>query len=169
MMKKLLISAIVMTFAITVNAQNDYPENTVDLSWMDGAPEKYLPKNTQMIISSSSSCNQNGEAFKDFIPKFRSNKAFRDSRVKFPPDDEMGKMTFDGLAGWIAGYQIFKAVQKNLRCDKSFGTWYNVSENEVCFKYEDVLPCDEWGGSGMYARFQRFDGKWYLTGIMAAG
>ncbi|MCH5318773.1 MAG: hypothetical protein J1E38_03580 [Paramuribaculum sp.] len=164
MIKKALVFVVLLAGALSVSAQTD-------LSWMENAPDKYLPKNTQIVISPESPCNQNGEAFKDFIPKFRTDKAFRDSRVKFDADDEMGKMSFKMLADYNdgKGYQLLKAVQKKLRCDKSFGTWYNVSENEVCFRYEDVLPCNDWGGGSVTARFQRIDGKWYLTGVMLAG
>ncbi len=138
-----------------------------DYSWMENSPENYLPKMTQIIISANSPCNQDGEAFKDFIPRFRTDKAFRNSRLKF--SDEMYESSFQSIAYSDTGYGIFKAVKKNTKCDKSYGTWYNVSANEVCFTYSDVLPCDEFGGSSVTARFQRIDGKWYCTACMVAG
>lgn len=141
----------------------DYQEE-----WWANAPHRYLPKATQLIISPTSACNQNGEAFKDFIPKFRNDATFRLSRVKFDSEENL-EWAYNTLGYWTTGYQLFKAVQRKQRCDKSFGTWYNVSANEIYFQYEDVLPCDEDGGSEMRARFQRIDGKWYLTGLMLAG
>lgn len=164
MFKKFIFSIVAFFAAMTALAQDD-------MSWMEKSPEKYQPQTTQIIISATSPCNVNGEAFKDFIPKFRDDNAFRESRLKFAPDDEIGKMSFKFLADWNdgKGYQLLKAFQKKLRCNKSFGTWYNVSADEVCFRYMDDLPCDEWGGSSFNARFQRIDGKWYLTGFMCAG
>ncbi len=164
-MKRLFFIVVGWMVAILSASAQDFP----DLSWMENAPDRYLPKMTQVIISADSPCNKDGEAFKDFIPRFRKDKAFRDSRVKF--SDEFYKMNFDMLAYWNDGngYAVLKAVKKNLRCDKSYGTWYNVSADEVCFRYEDVLPCVDAGGSSLSVRFQRIDGKWYCTGVMAAG
>jgi len=162
-MKK-LITILILVLAcmpIAVFAQ--------DYSWMENAPDKYLPSATQMVISATSPCNQGDEAFKNFIPKFRTNKQFRDSRIKF--SDEMGATMFEMLADCNNGngYALLKAVKKNTRCDKSYGTWYNISADEVCFVYNDVLPCDEYGGGSVMARFQRIDGKWYITDIRMAG
>lgn len=143
-----------------------------DNNWMDNAPEKYLPNTTKTIVSRESPCNQGEEAFMDFIPKFRTDKTFRDSRLKFSGEmADIEAAMFQGLADWNNGngYALLKAIQKNTRCDKSYGTWFNVSADEVCFRYEDVLPCSEWGGSSMFARFQRIGGKWYCTGIIMAG
>lgn len=156
-----LITLILSCLPLRISAQ--------DNAWMENAPEKYLPSTTQTIVSASSPCNQGEEAFKNFIPKFRSNKTFRNSRTRF--DDEMGQMMFDTLADWNSGngYALLKAVNKNTRCDKSFGTWFNISANEVCFIYQDVLPCDEWGGSTLLARLQRIEGKWYMTTPIMAG
>lgn len=134
-----------------------------DMSWCENAPDKYLPTTTKEIINRTSPCNQGGEAFMDFIPKFRTNAQFRKSRVRF--SDDMSKMTFE----YFDNYSLFKAHKKNTKCDQSFGTWFNVSDNEVCFIYQDVLPCSEAGGGTVMARFQRMDGKWYMTAIMAAG
>ncbi|MDE6330360.1 MAG: hypothetical protein K2L83_06580 [Muribaculaceae bacterium] len=143
-----------------------------DNNWIDNAPEGYLPNTTKIIVSRESPCNQGEEAFMDFIPKFRTDKEFRNSRLKFSGEmADVEANMFNLLADWNNGngYALLKAIQKNTRCDKSYGTWFNVSADEVCFRYEEVLPCSEWGGSAMYARFQRIDGKWYCTGIIMAG
>lgn len=155
------MNKLVLLFALlTVSIGISYADT--DYSWTENAPERYLPKMTQLIISADSPCNTGGEAFKDFIPRFRKDKAFRDSRIRI--DDEMGKMMVQ-----YTNFSLFKAQKKATKCDKSYGTWYNVSANEVFFRYEDVLPCSEAGGGCVMARFNRIDGKWYCTAIMAAG
>ena len=155
--RTLIVFAIAALAPLGINAQ--------DWSWMEKAPGKYVGANTAKIISSESACNQNGEAFKDFIPRFRTDKAFRNSRIRLAADDQIGAM---GLQ--YCDFKLLKASRRNTRCDKSYGTWYNVSANEVCFQYNDVLPCnDDVGGGSVSARFQRIDGKWYCTGFMAAG
>lgn len=136
-----------------------------DFSWMENSPQKYLPATTAEITSRASACNQGEEAFMDFIPKFRKNAAFRNKRVQFSEDDSMGKMGFE----CFDNFAIFKAIKKNTKCDKSYGTWFNISADEVCFVYNDVLPCYDCGGGTIAARFQRIGGKWYMTGFMAAG
>lgn len=136
-----------------------------DMSWMDNSPEKYLPAMTREVVSRTSACNQGEEAFMDFIPKFRTDKSFRDTRVKFDKEDQMSELSFK----YFDNFAILKASKKNTRCDKSYGTWYNVSANEVCFRYDDVLLCSEAGGGSVSARFQRIDGKWYITALMVAG
>lgn len=131
--------------------------------WFENCPGKCIRANTRIITNRQSPCNQGGEAFMDFIPKFRTDKAFRDSRAKF--GDEGG---WYGDLDWIA--DDLTPYQKNERCDKSYGTWYNISENEVCFYSTNVFTCDyDEGGSDMWFRFQRIDGKWYITGIRMAG
>lgn len=137
-----------------------------DFSWMEKAPEKYLASATQLVINPASPCNQGEEAFMDFIPKFRSDKKFRDSRMKFDDNEEMYVMSMESLADWNNGngYALFKAQKRK----RYYCTWYDVTANQVCFKMEDY-PSGEWGGSSMMARFQRIGGKWYITAIMMAG
>ncbi len=159
-LKSVLIAilAIVPSFTFAEDSMN----------WTADTPDKYVKSNTQIIISRRSPCNQGEEAFMDFIPKFRTDKAFRDSRARL--DGEYKLSEFNSLANWYGGYAILRASRKNSRCDKSYGTWYNISENEVCFHYSDVFPCgDVDGGSALWTRFQRIDGKWYITDILTAG
>lgn len=160
---------IAATLLLCIFSLDGYSQ--VDYSWTEKAPYEYQPKSTEMIISSASPCNQGEEAFKDFIPKFRTDPEFRKSRFRMSENDQPGILSFIGLEGWNDGngYALIKAFKKNLKCNKSFGTWYNVSANEVCFQYSDVLPCDEWGGSGFMVQFYRINGKWYLIGCLAAG
>ena len=165
-MKKLASFALMLLSAISIGAF----AQEADMSWMEKAPDKYLPAATRTITTATSPCNQHGEAFKDFIPKFRTDKSFRNSRLRLT--DEQSKMSAEALDspdGWEIGWNLFKASKKNTRCDKSYGTWFNVSANELCFIHQDVLLCDEWGGSTAYARFQRIGGQWYLTALMLAG
>lgn len=161
MFKKIFIIAACLLTTICASASD----------WLESVPGRYMAKNTQIIVSRESSCNQGEEAFMDFIPKFRTDKTFRDSRVRFEGEnDEIMNLSFRMMSEDPSSFKILKASQKNTRCDKSYGTWYNVSADEVCFYYTDVLPCnDEFGGSSVMARFQRFDGKWYCTGLMIAG
>lgn len=139
----------------------------LDFSWMENAPEKYLPATTTVIVTRTSPCNQGDEAFMDFIPKFRKDKAFRNSRLKFAADDEMGPQ----MAQMFDNWSLVKAGKGVSDGCKYYATWYNVSADEVCFKYEDwpADPNADWGGSGIYARFRRIDGKWYLIGLQIAG
>lgn len=159
--KCLFVVALVLN-ALAVSADDD--------SWMEMAPDHYIAKNTQIIISRESPCNQGEEAFMDFIPKFRADKAFRQSRLHFEGEDaELMSNCFRMQGEFESGYRILKAVNRNSRCDKSFGTWYNVSADEVCFRYDDVLLCVDAGGGSVSARFQRINGKWYCTGFFSAG
>lgn len=153
----LVIFLLATSASLSIHAQ--------DWSWMEDAPRKYVGANTARIISSGSECNRNGEAFKDFIPRFRTDKAFRESRIRLDADDEAGASTLK----YFDNFKLLKASHRNTRCDKSYGTWYNVSADQVCFHYSDVLLCSEAGGGSVSARFQRIGGKWYCTGFMAAG
>lgn len=138
-------------------------------AWMEKAPGKYLPATTRTIITSTSACNQGSEAFMNFIPKFRTDKKFRNSRIRLAADDEMGASSVEFFENW----QIIKAGKGVNRREgyRYFGTWYSVTADNVCFEYQDYPtdPNAEWGGSSAQFRFQRIDGKWYLTGIMLAG
>lgn len=165
-MKKILL-ALLMVAAITPFSSQAQDMDEVDFSWCDNAPERYSEANTKLIISPTSPCNTNGEAFKDFIPRFRTDKSFRESRLKL--STEMERSMFVMLGDWTTGYNIIKARQKNTRCDKSFGTWFDVTATNVSFAYDDVLLCSDFGGSSLRVRFTRIDGKWYCTGIMMAG
>lgn len=154
-MKKsvLLTIALIASFGI-ISAQSD-------TSWIESAPGRYLPQMTRAVTGADSPCNTGGEAFRDFIPAFRKDKAFRNSRIRIDEESEFILQYID--------FSVLKAVKKNTRCDKSYGTWYNVSANEVCFRFTDDMPCSEAGGGTFLARFQRIDGKWYLTDIMTIG
>ncbi|MDE6553172.1 MAG: hypothetical protein K2K98_09490 [Muribaculaceae bacterium] len=164
-MKKFLLILVCCLIGTYAYSQDDasWDDDSPDWSWMENAPGKYLPAMTKIIISADSPCNIDGEAFKDFIPRFRKDKAFRDSRLKLSSEMENTSME------WFDNFAILKASSKNTRCDKSFGTWFNVSADEVCFQYNDVILCNGDGGGSVNARFQRIDGKWYLTGLMIAG
>lgn len=161
-MKKLLSVLLLGASALCMTAQ-------VDNEWTFNAPEKYQPATTQVIVIRTSPCNQGEEAFMDFIPKFRKEKVFRDRRIKLSADDEYGRM----CAGNFDNWSIVKAGKGVNKRDGYgyFGTWYNVSADNVCFIYNDwpTDPDSPWGGSGAYFRFQRIDGKWFLTGIQLAG
>lgn len=156
-MKKILVSLVMAVFALTALAQ--------DSNWLEKAPQKYLPEMTQTIITRTSPCNQGDEAFMDFIPKFRTDKAFRNSRIKTDEDDDSAEM--------FENWKIIKGGKGVDRREglKYYGTWYNVSADEVCFQYfdEPTVPNSPWGGSCLMARFQRIGGKWYLTDLMIAG
>lgn len=161
-MKKLITLLLMFVGVFAMNAQDDS-------DWYCNAPEKYQPANTTIIVTRTSPCNQGEEAFMDFIPKFRTDKAFRNQRIRMAADDEMGKMIAKGFDNW----SCVKAGKKVNRQEgwKSVGTWYDVSADQVCFR-SDEYPTDpnaEWGGSTAMFRFQRINGKWYLTGIQVAG
>lgn len=158
-MKKAFLFLFMVFCAISINAQ--------DLDFMENAPDGYLPSNTKIITSRTSPCNQGEEAFMDFIPKFRTDKAFRNTRIRIDENDEIAKSSVE----WFDNWQIIKAGKGRTATEKYWGTWYNVSKDAVCFAYtnEPTDPNAEWGGSGAYFSFRRIDGKWYLTGIALAG
>lgn len=158
-MKKFLLSILVCILALPVYAQ--------DFSWLEDAPGKYLPSMTKVVVNRTSPCNQGEEAFMDFIPRFRKDKAFRNSRINLTGDNEMAKSLVDCFDNW----SIMKAGKGIMQDSRYYATWYNVSADEVLFQYGDepVDPYAEWGGSNLMARFQRIDGKWYLTDMVAAG
>lgn len=149
------------TVAVATMAQNS------DTEWYSNVPEGYLPGMTKEIISRESPCNQGEEAFMDFIPKFRKNATFRKSRIAIHAEDEMGASVAQAYDSW----GIVKAKRGTENGVRFFGTWYNVRPDSVCFHYEEwpTDPDSPWGGSAAFFRFQRINGKWYLTGIMVAG
>lgn len=138
-----------------------------NMEWCSDVPEGYLPAMTKKIISRETPCNQGEEAFMDFIPKFRKDEVFRKSRIAIPKEDEIGSSSAEYFGGW----EIIKAKKGKTTGVQFFGTWYDVKPDNVCFHYEECPtdPNAEWGGSSAFFRFQRIDGKWYLTGIMLAG
>lgn len=155
---------LVLTLFLTLFAFNLYAD---DFSWCEGSPDKYQPSTTKIIVTRTSPCNQGDEAFMDFIPKFRTNKAFRNSRIRIAAEDEISKMSADCFENW----HIIKAGKGVSDGARYYGTWFNISADQVCFAYGDspVDPNAPWGGSGAYFRFQRIDGQWYLTSVMLAG
>lgn len=153
-----------MTFLVTLFA---FGLNAQDFSWMENTPDKYQPSTTKIIVTRTSPCNQGDEAFMDFIPKFRTDKTFRNNRVKISSDDEAGKMSVEYFDNW----KLLKAGKGTTQEERYYGTWFNINANQVCFVYS-TTPTDPnapWGGSSCSFRFQRIGGKWYLTGIMLAG
>lgn len=168
-MKKLfliLVCCLISTYAYPQDKQSQDDDSTF-WDWQGKAPNQYLPAMTKLITSANSPCNTGGEAFKDFIPRFRKDKAFRESRVRMSEEFEI--LMLNSIEEWQTGYDILKANVKNTKCDKSFGTWYDVSANEVCFHFCNVLLCSDVDGSALWVRFQRIDDKWYCTGISIAG
>lgn len=156
-MKKILLLICSVIITISIQAQNE---------WMEG-PGKYVTANTKIIYDPTSPCNEGEEAFRNFIPKFRRDAQFRKSRVKFASDDESARSCFEYFDNW----HLLKAQQRSTKQAAWYSTWYGITTDQVCLEYSE-WPTDldaEWGGSGMYARFQRINGKWYLTGFIIAG
>lgn len=157
-MKKLMMLICAAIIGITAaSAQNE---------WMEG-PGKYVAANTRTVDNRTSACNQGGEAFVDFIAKFRTSAQFRKSRVRFASSDEYAKQCFQYFDNW----QILKAQQKKETDEEWYSTWYGITASQVCLEFSEwpTDPESEWGGSSLYARFQRIAGKWYMTGFMVAG
>lgn len=166
-LKRFFITGFALVaLALTANAE--------EWIWTNLCPDQYLPAMNKQIISRNSSVNQGEEAFMDFIAKFRTNKTFRDSRIKYFGTDENMKEAFYSFVDYSNEYGMnwysFKTMRKNTRCDKSWASWNIVSPDEIGYRSKAVLPCDEDGdgSTGMY-RFQRIDGKWYLTDICIVG
>lgn len=158
MIKQLFLFFVMTLCALGAHSQ----EGAQDFSWRDGAPEMYVAANTQLIISATSACNTGGEAFKDFISRFRKDISFRNQRLKF------GEM--DYYFNNFEDFRLIKGFTERIKCLDVYGTWYNVSTDTVCFKYEDTPLCDEeWSGNTFFFRFQRIDGKWYCTGTWVSG
>ncbi len=153
----IIIALIIVLIPLTSFAQ--------DFSWIENAPDRYIASNTKIIISRESPCNQGEEAFMDFIPKWRTNKAFRNSRVRF--NDDMSKSSFE----FLDNFNLFKASPMKRKGGWiSYTTWFGISKDQVCVKFSescDDETCD--GGSDIMARFQRIGGKWYLTDLFLAG
>lgn len=160
-MKKIRIMVLWLMMMILM------PAFAQDYEWIETSPSEYQPAATQQIINRKSPCNQGEEAFMDFIPKFRTDKKFRDSRMKFEENEESNMMMMEALQDWNTGngFALFKAKKgKDYYC-----TWYNVSADQVCFRMEETEEDEYGGGSAIMARFQRIDGKWYITGLLMAG
>lgn len=162
-MKKLITLLLMFAGVFAMNAQDDS-------DWYCNAPEKYQPANTTIIVTRTSPCNQGEEAFMDFIPKFRTDKAFRNQRIKVDPEDYISNSLAEGLDNdtW-SKVKAGKKVNKREGW-KSMGTWYDITADKVCFvlSIEPINLIDEWGGSGYWFRFQRINGKWYLTAAQVA-
>lgn len=133
--------------------------------WVELSPLNYIAKNTKIVNARKSPCNKGKEAFIDFIKKFRTNDSFRHSRLRFENEEET-ELFIENIEPYMF---LVKAFKNNTKCDKSFGTWFNVHADEVCFRYEDEDVCNEDGGLSISIRFQRFNGKWFCTGFFIAG
>lgn len=160
MIKKLFLLMSLIVCSLSANAQ--YEEGQ-DFSWIENAPQKYDPATTKIIISATSPCNTDGEAFKDFIPRFRTDAKFRNERMRVT--SEIAKSIASGWDGW----KLIKACNRGTRRAGEFGTWYNVSADTVCFHSSEWNDTGDWGGSDSFFKFNRIDGKWYCTDIMMAG
>lgn len=104
-MKKFILELLIIFGFLAFVTSGAYAQNA-DMSWCENAPDKYLPTTTKEIINRTSPCNQGGEAFMDFIPKFRSNAQFRKSRSMF--SDDMSKMTFE----YFDNYSLLKPTKR---------------------------------------------------------
>lgn len=160
-MKKIITLLLMAAVAIIATAQSNGMEVFANV------PDGYQPAMNKKIISRKTPCNQGPEAFMDFIPKFRKNATFRKSRIAIPAEDEIGNSS----AAFFGAWEIIKAEKGIENGAQFFGTWYDVRPDSVCFHFEEwnIDPETDWGGSSGFFRFQRIDGKWYLTGIMVAG
>lgn len=161
-MKKTILSLAFLLMTLMSYAEMDY-------TWM----EIDTPVVTN-IDSTDLACNQGEESFASFISKFRTDASFRNSRVRFDKDDDISVGCFETLGSWNQGngYDLLRTFHEIHDGWESNGSWYGVSDNQVCFTFfEEYIGEDEdWGGgSGLYARFQRLGDKWYLTCFMCAG
>lgn len=163
MLRKFLLSFAFILTLTTAVAQ--------DYSWTE---QLTTDKTIKDIDAKTLACNQGTESFSTFIQKFRTDAQFRNLRVRFAKNDDISKSCFDTLNYWNDGngYELLQTMYKNNESWVSTGNWYRVKANEVCFYFDESYqgPDEDWdGGSGFWARFQRIQGKWYITGFMCAG
>lgn len=152
-MKSIILTlAMVLCFALQGLAQQ---------SWYVKSPNKYLTEQSRIVSSDASACNKGAEPFKVFIKKFRADAKFRVARTKLSEiwEREMVKNTSPEKAN----------PGKRTRCETYFTTYYGIQANEVCLYSTYENQCEEYGGGATWWRFQRIGGKWYVTGVQAAG
>lgn len=153
-MRNLVLTLFMTLFAFGLNAE--------DSLWFYNSGNGYDPSATKIIITRTSPCNQGGEAFMDFIPKFRKKKTFRDKRIVAVTEDGISIIS----SYWFSDWHIIKAGKKIISGVEYYGSWFNISADQVCFIYSmtPVNPIEgDWGGSSIFFRFERIEGKWYLT------
>lgn len=161
-MKKFLLFLMVILATGVCNAQDDY--DTAMYNLVEMAPNKYVAANTNIVVNPASPCNQGEEPFMDFIKKFRNDKSFRNSRIQLIYINEWSQLQLSEQSD--VDWQAIKA-SKPVRSEGlvSYGTWYNVKADEVCFANVDSCPENVAEGLAYYYQFQRIEGKWYLVAL----
>lgn len=134
----------------------------------ENPPQTYLPKQCALVRTPTAACNKGEEPFSKFFARFKASEKFRKERARF----DASLFYSPEMLEWAdqqLGWDYFFVGRKKLRCDKSYGTFFNVTADEVSYTYDDVLPCDEVGGGSARFMFRRIDGKWYVVYCMLAG
>lgn len=137
----------------------------------ENMPECYLAKESKKAVSPNSLCNKGDEPFIACLAKFNRNNSFTKSRVKVSQNtseiyrEDGSLLNATSIAfKYTDGYANFCfPIKSYFKSRFYFATFYNVSQNMVCFIKND-------GNYGAAAfQFERIDGLWFVTDIMLAG
>ncbi|MCM1484032.1 MAG: hypothetical protein NC043_06830 [Muribaculaceae bacterium] len=157
-MKRISMLMLILSVLCLTASALDVPE----------MPTGYLTKQTALATNPASACNKGGESFISFIKQFKASQKFRVSRMKidsstFSVEPEFATYILEGYKG--------KTGRTRTRTEKWFGTYYNVTADQVwyCQTSEPVSADAEWGGGSEIYGFQRIGGKWYVVFVQAAG
>lgn len=160
-MKKIALILIITLSALNIHARK----------WLELNPDKitYSPKSCALIKNPGAACNKGKEPFSSFIKRFTASKTFRNTRIKVTP------------LSYSSSEKELKQNLENIepvafpigRKKGELGTFYNVSADMVCYRFEEfpdeIDPESECGGFSLSYCFQRIGGLWFLTDIAEFG
>lgn len=174
-MRQLILAlALCVAFAFEASAQ---------LYTQIPVPEAVQQKDCDMVTDPTSACNTGGEAFSDFLTRFRTDNDFCASRFYIPEsedDDDMSALAFfkeTYLEYREQGTQDFTPSYSNDGCTESLATWYGVTADHALFVESRVYNCEsddpdvdnDMDDGIVIWTFERKDGKWFVTEVMVAG
>lgn len=160
-MKKLLLTFLLAT-GLSIGVAAQYPTS-------------YNSAQSDKALSATSPCNTDGEAFSEFFARFKKDRGFRHKRAMFdielfkqngfPPSQAKEAKT---SLGFFGDYGQLKVGPFNTDCKTEYGTFYDVTADEVKYIWRVDNRCTDYE-SGCYVTFRRIERKWYIVYLVMAG
>lgn len=181
-MKQIFFTLIIcLSASLSIRAQQPADSIAEDMPWyaIEDTPTCLDEKANALVADPASIVNTGGESFIEFLQKFQSDKAFRNSRLIGPEGAEPDT----GLTDIFTYYDEnnipldIEADYFEDQCSKIYSTFYGVQKNQVLYFSTENFDCDpdnpdeealDGGGSAWY-QFLRIEGKWYLRDVMVVG
>lgn len=164
-----LLTLLLLLSGITLRVAAQEPDDDSDP--FGNYPERMLTTECAKVTSATSQCNTGTEPFSQFLLKFKTDRAFRHSRINVAEEygnPEWMAENSNMIKEWTDSFK-FPVYQRKTKCNKSYATWYGVEKDIVYYVENEVRPCADECGSTVLIIFRRIDGKWYLTNMMLAG